>query len=132
MKLLIIEDEEIIQTILTKGFKKLGYLTDSSFDGAEAIDKFFEKNYDLIVLDLNLPKLNGIEVLKIIREETKEIPIIILSARSAIEDKIDGLDSDANDYLTKPFHFWIWKGIFIRTKYEYLPRMANVRDFLCC
>jgi DNA-binding response OmpR family regulator len=105
MRILVIEDEEIMQNILAKGFTKLGYLVDSAFDGKEAIDMYFENAYDLIILDLNLPKIDGMDVLKEIRTENKTIPIIILSARSTLLDKIDGLDEGANDFLTKPFHF---------------------------
>jgi len=105
MKLLIVEDEESLNKVLVKVLRKLGYTTDSAFDGEEAFDLYFENNYDLVILDLNLPKLDGMEVLKTIREDNAELPILILSARSEIHDKIQGLDEGANDYLTKPFHF---------------------------
>lgn len=105
MKLLIVEDEESLNKVLVKVLRKLGYTTDSAFDGEQALDLYFENNYDLVVLDLNLPKLDGMEVLKAIREENTKLPILILSARSEIQDKIGGLDEGANDYLTKPFHF---------------------------
>jgi DNA-binding response OmpR family regulator len=78
---------------------------DSAFDGEEALDLFFSNVYDLVVLDLNLPKLDGMEVLKEIRIDNKEIPVLILSARTEVENKISGLDEGANDYLAKPFHF---------------------------
>ena len=105
MKLLIIEDEERMNQLLVKVLRKLGYMTDSAFDGEEAIDLYFENKYDLVILDLNLPKLDGMEVLKVIREDNTHLPVLILSARSEITDKINGLDEGANDYLTKPFHF---------------------------
>ena len=105
MKLLIVEDEERMNMLLVKVLRKLGYTTDSAFDGEEAVDLYFENNYDLVILDLNLPKMDGMEVLKIIREDNVRIPVLILSARSEITDKIQGLDEGANDYLTKPFHF---------------------------
>jgi len=105
MKLLIIEDEESLNKVLVKVLRKHGYTTDSAFDGDEAINLYFENNYDLIILDLNLSKIDGIEVLKTIREDNTNLPVLILSARSDIEDKIHGLDEGANDYLTKPFHF---------------------------
>ena len=105
MKLLIIEDEETMQKILRKGFHNLGYAVDSAYDGEEALELYFSNTYALIVLDLNLPKMDGMEILKEIRAENKEIPVLILSARSEIEDKIIGLDEGANDYLAKPFHF---------------------------
>lgn len=105
MKLLIIEDDEALQKALCKGFRKLNYTVDAAFDGEEALDLFFSNTYALVVLDLNLPKLSGFEVLKEIRVENKDIPILILSARNEAEDKIVGLDTGANDYLAKPFHF---------------------------
>jgi len=105
MKLLIIEDDELLQKTLRKGFRKLEYAVDSAYDGEEALELFFSNSYGLIMLDLNLPKLNGMEILKEIRTDNKEIPILILSARSEVEDKIAGLYGGANDYLAKPFHF---------------------------
>ena len=105
MKILIVEDEERLNQLILKVLRKTGYTTDSAFDGEQALDLFFENSYDLIVLDLNLPKLDGMEVLKSIRQDNPNIPVIILSARSEISDKIQGLDDGANDYLTKPFHF---------------------------
>ena len=105
MKLLIIEDEESIQFALRKGFTKLGYTIDTASDGEEALDLYFSNTYSLILLDLNLPKLDGLEVLKEIRYDNKNLPVLILSARSEVEDKISGLDLGANDYVAKPFNF---------------------------
>ena len=105
MKLLIVEDEESLNKVMVKVLRKIGYMTDSAFDGEEALDLYFENNYDLVILDLNLPKLDGMEILKVIRKDNNELPVLILSARSEIQDKIQGLDEGANDYLTKPFHF---------------------------
>lgn len=105
MKILAVEDEMDILNAVQKGLKKCGYIVDVAGDGEQALDKYYSNFYDVIVLDLNLPKLDGIQVLKSIREENKEINIIILSARSEVEDKIAGLDLGANDYLVKPFHF---------------------------
>jgi DNA-binding response OmpR family regulator len=105
MKLLIVEDEAALQKALIKGFQKLDYTVDAADDGEQALELYFENKYNLIVLDLNLPKLDGLDVLKEIRNENKEIPVLILSARSEVTDKITGLDMGANDYLAKPFHF---------------------------
>lgn len=105
MKLLIIEDEISLNKVLVKVLKKHGYTIDSAFDGEQAVDLYYENNYDLVILDLNLPKLDGMKVLEAIREDSIEVPVLILSARSNIHDKIHGLDEGANDYLTKPFHF---------------------------
>lgn len=105
MKILIVEDEESLQKALVKGFTKLGYTADAANDGDEALDYFFSNVYDLVILDLNLPKIDGMDVLREIRDDNKTIPVIILSARSETKDKISGLDEGANDYLAKPFDF---------------------------
>lgn len=105
MKLLVVEDEMSLQTALVRGFNKLGYAVDSASDGEEALEFYYGSFYDAIVLDLNLPKLDGIDVLQEIRKDNALIKIIILSARSEVEHKILGLDMGANDYLAKPFHF---------------------------
>ena len=105
MKLLIVEDECTLLQALSKGFRRLGYTVDSADDGERALEFYFDNQYNLVVLDLNLPKIAGLDVLKEIRTENKEIPVLILSARSEVQDKIIGLDTGANDYLAKPFHF---------------------------
>ncbi|MFB7642243.1 response regulator transcription factor [Peribacillus butanolivorans] len=105
MKLLLVEDEVVLSNIISKGLKKSGYAVDTAFDGEEALEYFEINVYDLIILDLNLPKTDGMEVLKRIRSKYDDIKILILSARSDIQDKITGLDTGANDYLVKPFDF---------------------------
>ncbi|GAA0691988.1 response regulator transcription factor [Clostridium cadaveris] len=105
MKLLIIEDEEDILDALALGFRKLGYIVDTSDDGEEGLELSYINNYDLIVLDLNLPSMDGLDILKKIREENEECKILILSARSDYSHRIKGLDMGANDYLVKPFNF---------------------------
>ena len=105
MKLLIIEDEPSLQKALVKGFKKLDYTVDAAGDGERALELYFDNKYNLVVLDLNLPKLDGMNVLEEIRKENKEIPVLILSAKGEANDIITGLDMGANDYLAKPFHF---------------------------
>ena len=105
MRLLIIEDEITLLQALSKGFRKKGYTVDAAEDGEQALEFYFDNQYSLIVLDLNLPKIDGLDVLREIRRENKAIPVLVLSARSAVQDKIIGLDMGANDYLAKPFHF---------------------------
>ena len=105
VKILIVEDEIIMHGIIIKGLRKVGYALDSAYDGEEALMMFDMNEYDLIVLDLNLPKINGMDVLKQIRMRNKEVKILILSARSDVEDRIRGLDAGSNDYLVKPFDF---------------------------
>lgn len=105
MKLLLVEDEKMLSKVITKGLKKHGYAVDNAYDGEEALQFLEINDYDLVILDLNLPKIDGIDVLKDIRKTDNELKVIILSARSDVEDKIIGLDSGANDYLAKPFEF---------------------------
>lgn len=105
IRLLIVEDEHSILNALARGFRKLGYAADCAADGEEALELYYGNSYDLVILDLSLPKLDGLDVLKEIRCESKDIHILILTARSELEDKIKGLDLGANDYLVKPFHF---------------------------
>ena len=105
MKLLIIEDEAVLRKALAKGFQKHGYTLDTAEDGEQALDLYFSNQYNIIILDLNLPIIDGLDVLTEIRKENKDIPVLILSARSEVSDKIIGLDMGANDYLAKPFHF---------------------------
>ena len=105
MKLLIIEDEEDILIALEIGLKKQGYVIDTSTDGEEGLELALINKYDLIVLDLNLPSMDGLEILEKIREVDEECKILILSARSDYSQRIIGLDKGANDYLIKPFDF---------------------------
>lgn len=105
MRLLVVEDEAGIRLALKKGFQKLGYAVDTAEDGEQALDLYYGANYDVVLLDLNLPKIDGLDVLKEIRRESAEQRVIILSARAEVEDKIAGLDLGANDYVGKPFHF---------------------------
>lgn len=105
MKILIVEDEKDLRESLAEGLQLSGYAVDTCEDGAAADEMAFVGEYDLIVLDLNLPKLDGISVLKSIRQENKQVNIIILTARGSLQDKIAGFDEGANDYMTKPFHF---------------------------
>ncbi|GAA0852559.1 response regulator transcription factor [Paenibacillus glucanolyticus] len=105
MKLLLVEDETALRNIIAKGLRRCNYSVDLAADGEEALEFYEVYDYDLIVLDLNLPKIDGIEVLRRVRSNNNEIKILILSARTEIEDIIKGLDDGANDYLVKPFDF---------------------------
>lgn len=105
MKLLLVEDEELLSKTVAKGLRILGYSIDCAYDGEEALYLYELNQYDLMILDLNLPKLDGMEVLRRIRRQDEEFRILILSARDTLEDKIEGLDGGSNDYLTKPFEF---------------------------
>lgn len=104
-RLLVVEDELALQNVLLKGLTSLGYKADGAGNGREAQDLYYENPYDLIILDLNLPFIDGIELLKEFRQDNPSLNIIILSARSDVEDKVEGLNLGANDYLAKPFNF---------------------------
>ncbi len=105
MKILLVEDEAILSKNIAKGLRLRGYAVDCAFDGQEALYLYDLNDYDLMILDLNLPILDGMEVLRRIREKDGDFRILILSARNTLEDKISGLDQGSNDYLTKPFEF---------------------------
>lgn len=104
MRLLIVEDEEALREDISKKLRLSGYELDSCADGEKALELLSTEHYDLVLLDLNLPKIDGMTVLRTLRETDLETCVLILSARSEISDKVDGLDAGANDYLSKPFH----------------------------
>ena len=105
MRLLIVEDERELLESIAEGLRLSGYAVDTAADGAEAEDLFWSETYDLIVLDINLPKIDGFTLLEEIREEDKQVNVIMLTARTQVADRVKGLDLGANDYLIKPFHF---------------------------
>ena len=104
MRLLVVEDEKKLCDMIAKSLHQSGYEVDVCNDGEEALDMIYAEMYDLIVLDLNLPGVDGMEILRELRKEDEETKVLILSARSQIADKIEGLDAGANDYMEKPFH----------------------------
>ena len=104
MKLLLVEDNIQLNKALTTLLKRNSYLVDSAFDGEEALYYINEYQYDVIVLDIMLPKVDGLEILKRVRAKGINTPIIMLTAKSTVEDKITGLDLGADDYLPKPFN----------------------------
>lgn len=103
MKLLFAEDTRDLNRAVTAVLASQGYEVDSVFDGAEALEHIQKDSYDGIILDIMMPKMDGITVLKTIRAEGNMLPVLLLTAKSEIDDKVEGLDSGANDYLTKPF-----------------------------
>lgn len=105
MRLLVVEDERALCQTIAEGLRLNGYEVDTCEDGREALELCETESFDLILLDLNLPGMDGMEVLRQLRNQDNETSILILSARGQLKDKVDGLDAGANDYLTKPFHF---------------------------
>lgn len=105
MRILVIEDELDLCDAICDGLRIDGYAVDACHNGIDAYELLYVENYDLAILDLNLPKMNGLQVLSKIRQDKKDLKILILSARDSIDDKVTGLDLGANDYLAKPFDF---------------------------
>ncbi|MDE6501706.1 MAG: response regulator transcription factor [Ruminococcus sp.] len=103
MKLLIVEDEMQLADALTEILRRNMYTVDTVYDGIDGLDNALTGIYDGIILDIMLPRMNGIEILRNIRKEKIQTPVLLLTARSEVEDKIKGLDCGADDYLTKPF-----------------------------
>lgn len=103
MKLLIVEDEKRLCQTVAKHLKDEGYTVDMCYDGSDALDYINGTEYDAVILDIMLPGIDGISVLKKIRAKKLNTPVLLLTARSSVEDKVEGLDSGADDYLTKPF-----------------------------
>ena len=105
VKILIVEDEIKVAGFLKKGLEEIGYDTEIAFDGIMGLKLFQQSNFQIIILDINLPLLNGFELCKEIRMADSRIPIIMLTALSGTDNKIMGFDSGADDYLVKPFEF---------------------------
>ncbi len=105
MRILIVEDEKKVANFVKKGLQEEGYAVDLTFDGEEGLRLGKDPSYDLIILDIYLPKLDGLAALKKLRAHGVRTPVLLLTVRATIEDKVLGLDSGADDYLTKPFAF---------------------------
>ncbi len=103
MKVLVVEDNYELNKTLKEILELNGYLVESAYDGEEALDYILSGDYDIIILDILLPKLDGYEVCKIIRDKGIKTPVLMLTAKGTIQDKVKGLDIGADDYLVKPF-----------------------------
>jgi DNA-binding response OmpR family regulator len=104
-RILIAEDEERIVSFLEKGLRSSGYVTTAVFSGPDALAYARDDDFDLLILDLGLPGLDGQEVLRQLRERGERLPVVILTARDGVEDTVAGLEGGADDYVTKPFRF---------------------------
>lgn len=105
MKVLIVEDEAKMASFLERGLREEGYVVDIAADGAQGWKLASENNYDLFVVDWMIPQISGVDLCRKIREKGMTVPIILLTAKDSTDDKVAGLDSGADDYLTKPFNF---------------------------
>jgi heavy metal response regulator len=105
MRILIVEDEAKVASFIKKGLQEEGYAVDVAADGLEGLSMLEMNVYDAMVLDLMLPKKNGIEVMREVRAKKMNVPVLMLTARDTLADKVMGLDAGADDYLTKPFAF---------------------------
>ena len=103
MRFLVIEDQNKVSQFIKKGLEEEGYAVDIAHDGREGLDMAFDRVHDLIILDIQLPKMDGLQVLHKLRGRGITTPVLLLTVRATIEDKVLGLDSGADDYLTKPF-----------------------------
>jgi two-component system, OmpR family, response regulator ArlR len=129
MRILLAEDEKELSNALVAILKHNNYSVDAVYNGAEALDYGISENYDAIILDIMMPKMNGLEVLESLRKQGIHTPILMLTAKSQIEDRIVGLDKGADDYLSKPFamgELLARVRAMTRRKSEFMP---NVTEF---
>ena len=131
MRLLVIEDEKKLAGFIKKGLEEEGYALDVAHDGQEGLLLALDGVHDLIILDINLPKMDGISVLREFRRQQGKTPVLLLTVRAAIEDKVLGLDTGADDYLTKPFSFQELLArirALLRRRPEVSPPLLQVAD----
>lgn len=105
MRLLVVEDEKKVLSFIKKGLEEEGHAVDTASDGETGLDMGLDGIHDLIILDINLPQKDGLSVLRALRKHNIITPVLLLTARTAVEDRVTGLDTGADDYLTKPFAF---------------------------
>jgi heavy metal response regulator len=105
MRLLVVEDEKKVVSFIKQGLEEEGYAVDVAVEGEEGLRMALDRLHDLIILDIALPKMDGLQVLKKLRQQKVKTPVLLLTVRATIEDKVLGLDAGADDYLTKPFAF---------------------------
>lgn len=131
MKILVVEDERDLNRIITKHLKKNNYSVDSCFDGQEALDFISYSEYDLIITDIMMPKIDGYGFIKQLRNDKNSTPVIMLTAKDSLDNKILGLDSGADDYIVKPFKFDELLArirVLIRRNYGFATNIIQVDD----
>ena len=132
MKILLAEDTRDMNHVLTAALTHEGYDVDSAFDGEEALDFVRTNGYDAMVLDIMMPKQDGLQVLKELREENIVTPVLLLTAKAEVDDRVNGLDAGADDYLTKPFamkELLARVRAMTRRKTEYAAKKLQYGDF---
>lgn len=133
MRILLVEDEIRLSHFIKKGLVEHGFAVDQAHDGEEGLYLAKEEVYDLIILDIMLPKMSGIELCKKLREIKKDTPVLMLTAKSEVEDKIEGLDNGADDYLTKPFVFAELRSrinALLRRSYHQISSILTLADLV--
>jgi DNA-binding response OmpR family regulator len=105
MRILVVEDEPAAANVLAKGLREHAFAVDIARDGAVALEQFEEADYDLVILDILMPRLNGLDLCRRLRSDEAAVPILMLTARGGLEQRVEGLDAGADDYLSKPYHF---------------------------
>jgi len=133
MRLLVVEDEKKVARFIKKGLEEEGYAVELAFDGEEGLARALDRVHDLIILDIALPKMDGLQALKKLRDGKVPTPVLLLTVRATIEDKVLGLDSGADDYLTKPFAFQELLArirALLRRKAEAGPPLLQVEDLV--
>lgn len=131
MRILVAEDERDLNRVLVKTLTKNGYTVDSCFDGKEALFYLSQAEFDAAILDIMMPELSGLEVLSALRKQGSSLPVLLLTARDSIEDRVRGLDSGANDYLIKPFAFQELLArlrVLLRTQTAHTPNLLELAD----
>ncbi len=131
MRILVVEDEQSLNRIITKRLEKEGYCVDSCYDGEDALTYLDIGEFDAVILDIMIPKIDGFGVLKTIRESKKDVPVLFLTAKDSIDDRVKGLDSGADDYMIKPFAFdelLARLRVIIRKKAGYVTNTFEIAD----
>ena len=131
VRLLVVEDEHKVASFIKKGLEEEGYAVDLASDGEVGLAMALERVHDLIILDIRLPKMDGLQVLRMLRQDKITTPVLLLTVRATIEDKVLGLDAGADDYLTKPFAFQELVArvrALLRRRVEIEPMILQVGD----
>ena len=133
MKILVVEDEKDLNRVITKHLKKNNYSVDSCFDGEQALDYVLYGEYDLIITDIMMPKVDGYQFIKQLRNKKNTTPVIMLTAKASLDDKVLGLDSGADDYIVKPFEFDELLArirVLMRRNYGFTTNIIQVDDVI--